>query len=152
MAHQWWGNSVTCATWQHFWLNEGITTFMVAAWKEQAFGSAAYRQELEGAQRRLGKARAAGFDKPLAWPGAYPSLGIRRAIQYSKGALFLAHLRQTLGEKPFWNGIRNFTRQHAGKTVVSRDFQLAMQAATGKDLSGVFAEWVYGGAENSESK
>src|SRR5690606_2991355 len=46
MAHQWWGNLVTCATWQDFWLNEGIATFMVAAWKEHHLGEAAYRAEL----------------------------------------------------------------------------------------------------------
>jgi len=34
LAQQWWGNLVTAETWQHFWLNEGITTFMTAAWKE----------------------------------------------------------------------------------------------------------------------
>lgn len=147
MAHQWWGNLVTCATWQDFWLNEGITTFMTAAWKEQAVGAAAYRQELEQAQRRLERARAAGFDKPLAWSGSYPSLGMRRAVQYSKGALFLAHLRERLGEQAFWNGIRGFTRGHAGKTVTSRDFQAAMERASGQDLSAVFVEWVYGSAE-----
>lgn len=143
MAHQWWGNSVTCASWQHFWLNEGITTFMVAAWKEQAFGATAYQQELEGAQRRLEKARAAGYDKPLAWSGTYPSLGIRRAIQYSKGALFLAHLRQTLGDEAFWKGIRHYTRKHAGKTVTSRDFQLSMGSASTRNLSELFSHWVY---------
>ena len=146
MAHQWWGNLVTCASWQDFWLNEGITTFMTAAWKEQAVGAAAYRQELELAQRRLERARAAGFDKPLAWSGSYPSLGMRRAVQYSKGALFLAHLRERLGEPAFWNGIRGFTRGHAGKTVTSHDFQNAMERASGQDLSAVFAEWVYGTA------
>jgi aminopeptidase N len=38
LAHQWWGNSVTSASWKDFWLNEGITTFMTAAWKEHRFG------------------------------------------------------------------------------------------------------------------
>lgn len=147
MAHQWWGNLVTCASWQDFWLNEGITTFMTAAWKEHAFGTAAYQQELEQARHRLERARAAGFDKPLAWSGSYPSLGMRRAVQYSKGALFLAYLRERLGEQAFWNGIRGFTRSHAEKTVTSRDFQAAMERASGQDLSAVFAEWVYGTAE-----
>ncbi|MCD7097964.1 M1 family aminopeptidase [Stenotrophomonas sp. MMGLT7] len=144
MAHQWWGNLVTCASWQDFWLNEGIATFMVAAWKERAFGPSAYQEELEGAQRRLERARASGFDKPLAWSGAYPSLGIRRAIQYSKGALFVDHLRNVLGEEAFWNGIRRFTREHAGKTATSQDFQVAMEKASGSDLSSLFREWVYG--------
>jgi aminopeptidase N len=144
MAHQWWGNLVTCETWRDFWLNEGIATFMVAAWKEHRFGSDAYLQELEGAARRLEKARGIGFDKPLAWSGNYPSLSIRRAVQYSKGALFLAHLRKMLGDRPFWDGLRAFTRTHAGKTVTSHDFQSAMEQMSGKDLSLTFTQWVYG--------
>lgn len=144
LAHQWWGNLVTCATWQDFWLNEGIATFMVAAWKEHRFGEAAYRRDLDNARRRVERVREIGFDKPLAWGGKYPSLGARRAVQYSKGALFMVHLRESLGETAFWTGLRGFTRQHAGKTVTSSDLQTAMEEASGRDLSPMFAEWVYG--------
>lgn len=144
MAHQWWGNLVTCATWQDFWLNEGIATFMVAAWKEHASGKAAYRQELDIARQRLQQVREIGFDKPLTWDGQYPSLRARRAVQYSKGALFLAHLREEIGDTAFWNGLRGFTQRHAGGTVTSSDFQNAMQQASRRDLFPMFAEWVYG--------
>lgn len=144
MAHQWWGNLVTCATWQDLWLNEGIATFMVAAWKEHVSGEVAYQLELDVARRRVERVREMGFDKPLTWNGKYPSLGARRAMLYSKGALFLAHLRESIGDTPFWNGLRRFTRQHAGGTVTSRDFQDAMQQESRRDLSPMFAEWVYG--------
>ena len=143
LAHQYWGNLVTCATWQDFWLNEGIATFMVAAWKQQSFGEAAYRRELEIARGRVARVRELGFDKPLAWGGKYPSLGARRAVQYSKGALFMAHLRESIGDAAFWRGLRSFTRQHAGGIVTSRDFQRAMEEASRRDLTPVFAEWVY---------
>jgi aminopeptidase N len=144
MAHAWWGNLVTCATWRDFWLNEGIATFMDAAWREHRSGEAAYRQALEVARRRVARARAMGYDKPLAWPGKYPSLGVRRAVQYSKGALFLAELRRTIGEAAFWNGLRRFTRRNAGGIVTSRDFQEAMEKASRRDLSPIFGTWVYG--------
>jgi aminopeptidase N len=144
LAHQWWGNLVTCATWQDLWLNEGIATFMVAAWEEHSSGEAAYRQELGVARRRHEQAQAIGFDKPLTWSGEYPSLNTRRAIQYSKGALFMAHLRDELGDTVFWNGLRDFTQKHAGRTVTSGDFQVSMERASRRDLSSTFARWVYG--------
>ena len=74
LAHQWWGNLVTCASLKDFWLNEGITTFMTAAWKEHHYGAAAYKAELNAARARFSAAQEKGFDKPLAWSGRYPSL------------------------------------------------------------------------------
>ena len=144
LAHQWWGNLVSCATLGEFWLNEGITTFMTAAWKEHRYGRAAYEAELDVARGNLARARAKGFDKPLAWSGAYPSLGTRRAVQYSKGALFMDRLRTVLGDDAFWSGLRRYTREHAGGTVASIDLERAMERSSGRDLRALFVEWVYG--------
>lgn len=143
LAHQWWGNLVTCKSWSEFWLNEGVTTFLVAAWKEHRWGREAYDREMAVARRRLANAENAGFDVPLTFAGEYPSLGVRRAVQYSKGALFMDALRTEVGETAFWNGLRRFTRKHAGGVVESRDFQTAFEQASGRDLSGLFARWVY---------
>src|SRR5437868_11959271 len=126
------------------WMNEGVATFMAAAWKQHDLGEVAYQREIDLARRRVERAREQGFDKPLAWGGAYPSLGLRRAVQYSKGVLFLDHLRETIGEEAFWRGLRAYTRRHARATVTSRDFQNAMQDASGRDLEPLFVEWVYG--------
>jgi aminopeptidase N len=142
LAHQWWGNLVTADGLEHFWLHEGVVVFMTAAWKEHRFGKAAYEAELDLARKRLARAREIGFDKPLAFPGPYPSLAARRAVQYSKGALFLDHLRRLLGERSFWAGLKLFTRTHAGGVVNGRDFQRAFEKASGRDLDAVFEEWV----------
>jgi aminopeptidase N len=142
LAHQWWGNLVTCRDWSHFWLNEGIATLMTAAYKEERWGRAAYERELALCRSRWDVAKGAQFDVPLAYAGSYPSLGSRRAIQYSKGALFLNRLREELGDEAFWAGLRVFTRRHAGGTVTSADFQRAMQEAASRDLTPLFREWV----------
>ena len=142
LAHQWWGSLVTCKDWSQFWLNEGITTFLVAAWKEHKWGQAAYDREMDLARARLAKAVAAGLDVKLTYAGPYPSLSVRRAIQYSKAALFLDRLRQVIGQDAFWRGLREFTSGHAGQTVDSVDFQQAFEHASGRDLRALFEEWV----------
>lgn len=149
LAHQWWGNLVTCASWRDFWLHEGVATFMTAAWKEQRHGRAAYEAELASARQRVERAGAQGYDKPLVWSGQYPSLATRRAIHYAKGALFLDQLRGQLGEDQFWGGLRLFTRGHAGGVVTSVDFQRAMERASGRDLKPIFQEWVFGREESA---
>jgi aminopeptidase N len=143
LAHLWWGNGVTCESWDHFWLNEGITSFMVAAWKEHRHGRAAYDAEMDQARNRVKRAANQGYDKPLTYAGPYPNLGTRRAIQYSKGALFMDALRRELGDDPFWKALRSYTRHYMSKTVNSRDFQRAFEDSSGRDLSILFKTWVY---------
>lgn len=143
MAHTYWGNLVTSKDWTHFWLNEGLTVFMTAAWKQHRWGEASYAQEIERASARWNGAKERGWDRPLAFSGAYPDLRTRRAIQYSKGMLFFVELRRTLGEEAFWRGVYFYTRAHYGGTVQSVDLQRAFERASGKDLHALFAEWVY---------
>jgi aminopeptidase N len=52
-------------------------------------------------------------------------------------------LREEMGERNFWNGLRLFTRRHFGKSVVTTDFVAAMEEAHGKSLKEFFAQWVY---------
>jgi aminopeptidase N len=144
LSHQWWGNLITCATWKDFWLNEGITDFMVAAWQEQGYGRAMYDKEMNNERKGVDDLRKKGWDKPLAYGGEYPSSRERRIIQYGKGALFMDHLRTMLGDDLFWAGLRSYTGEHAGGTVTSIDFERSMEKSSGRDLSEVFAEWVFG--------
>lgn len=143
LAHQYWGNLLTCAEWSHFWLNEGLTTFLVAAYKQERWGAKAYQRELGLFQARRAKAAAAGFDVPLTFAGDYPSLSVKRAVVYSKGALFLAALRERLGDRVFWAGLSRYTRAFAGRSVTSADFQHSFERESRQDLSRLFAEWVY---------
>lgn len=142
-AHQWWGNMVTCRDWTHFWLNEGMATFMAAAYLEHRFGRAAYLREIEMYRANYEKVRAAGKDKSLVFPDWNSPTREDRMLVYDKGAYVLHLLREEMGETRFWNGIRLFTRRHFGKSVVTKDFVIAMEAANGKTLKPFFAKWVY---------
>ena len=142
-AHQWWGNMVTCRDWNHFWLNEGIATFMAAAYLEHRFGRAVYLREIETYRANYEKVRSAGKDKSLVFPDWLRPTREDRTLVYDKGALVMHLLREEMGDSKFWNGLRIFTRRHFGKSVVTTDFVAAMEEANGKSLRKFFAEWVY---------
>jgi aminopeptidase N len=142
-AHQWWGNGVTCVAWTHFWLNEGLATFMADAFKEHRFGRAVYLKEIETSRARYERARQAGHDKPLVFPDWVHPTADDRAIVYHKGAYVLHLLREELGERRFWDGLRAYTRTYMGKSVTTADFQRAMERTSGADLTGFFQRWVY---------
>jgi aminopeptidase N len=142
LAHQWWGNRVTCRDWTHFWLNEGMATFMAAAYKEQRFGREEYDREIEQYRTRYEKVRDSGKDRSLHFPDWVHPTPEDRALVYQKGA-YLHLLREQLGERLFWMGIRQYTRKYFGKSVTTTDFQTAMEQATGRNLSQFFSKWVY---------
>jgi len=143
LAHQWWGNMVTCRDWTHFWLNEGITNFMTAAYLEHRFGRAEYLRQIEEYRASYQKVRDAGKDRSLVFPDWRRPTADDRTLVYDKGAYVLHLLRAELGERTFWKGLRHYTRKYFGKSVVTADFQTAMEQASGKNLRDFFAKWVY---------
>ncbi|MBI5260062.1 MAG: M1 family peptidase [Burkholderiales bacterium] len=143
LSHQWWGNGVTNRAWTEFWLNEGVASFMNAAYFEHRDGPAGYRRFIEPAQHSLERIRAAGGDKPLVFADwARPSAD-DRALVYDKGVVVMHRLREHLGESAFWRGLREYTRRGWGLAVGSHDLQSAMQSASGRDLQAFFTQWVY---------
>lgn len=146
-AHQFWGNMVTNRDWTHFWLNEGFANFMTAAYFEKRFGRRAYDSEIERYKTSYEKVQAAGFDKPLVFPNWNKPTREDRRLVYDKGAYVLHLLREELGEKLFWKGVKEYTQKYWGKSVETKDFQTAMEKASGKDLSKFFDKWVYLKAE-----
>jgi aminopeptidase N len=142
-AHQWWGNMVTCRSWTDFWLNEGMATFMAAAYREQRFGRDAYLSDVAEMRRRYAQVVAHGGDRSLVFPNWDHPSADDRTIVYQKGALVLHELRELLGETAFWSGIRDFTRNHFGQSVTTTDFRAAMERASDRDLGSFFDQWVY---------
>ena len=143
LAHQWWGNQVTCLDWTHFWLNEGMAVFMSSAYREYRFGRKAYLDDIALYQNAYQEVVDKGLDKPLQFPNWDQPTPEDRTLVYYKGAYFLHLLREELGDRIFWKGIRRYTRKYFGKSVVSKDLQVIMEKVSRKDLSRLFANWVY---------
>ena len=83
-----------------------------------------------------------GGDKPLVFPSWDRPTANDRTIVYQKGAYVLHLLREEMGERQFWDGLRDYTRRYAGQSVVTGDFQQAMERTSGKSLTSFFERWV----------
>lgn len=145
IAHQWWGVGVTCRDWGHFWLNEGLVTFMTAAYLQHRHGDAVYRERVAGWKQRVERLRAEGKDRPLVYARWVAPTADDRAVVYVKGAYAIAQLREELGEEAFWGGIRAYTQANQGQSVVTSDLRAAMERSSGRDLSAFFARWAGSG-------
>jgi aminopeptidase N len=143
LAHQWWGNMITCKEWGHMWLNEAMATFMSAAYNEYRFGRNKYEQNIEAYYGVYEKIKAKGVDKPLVFKQWINPTADDRNLVYFKGAYVLHLLREEVGEEKFWKGIRSYSMLYYGKSVVTKDFQQAMENSSNKDLSQFFNKWVY---------
>ena len=143
LSHQWWGNLVTCKDWSDFWLNEGMATFMVAAYKEYRWGREAYEREMLLAHRRYERVRQAGNDRPLVHHNWSKPEDMSGVIPYNKGVIILDLLRTRLGDRAFWDGIRHYTQKYAGSSVRTRALQTALETTSGENLLEFFTTWVY---------
>ncbi len=143
LAHQWWGNQITCKDWGHFWLNEGFATFMSAAFNEHRFGSSKYESDIAAYKKVYEKIKAEGQDKSLVFDNWKNPSRSDRNLVYFKGAYVLHLLRQELGDPAFWKGIRDYSRQFYGQSVTTRDFQQALEVSTGRSLQDFFDQWIY---------
>ncbi len=139
LAHQWYGDLLTCRDWSHIWLNESFATYFDALWTEHDEGPDAYAHEMLGnADRGL----PAGRKRPiLDWRYADPgSMFDGRA--YPKGSCVLHMLRRQLGEEAFWRGVRDYTAQHADQGVETDDLRRALERASGRSLKRFFHDFV----------
>jgi aminopeptidase N len=142
LAHQWFGDLLTCRDWPHGWLNEGFATYAEILWKEEADGAdeADYQRQLdleiylsEVAERYSRPIVARKFDAPI-------DLFDRHL--YEKGGLVLHELRKRLGDEAFFKAIRHYVQAHAGKAVETVDLARAVEEATGKNIDRFFDEYV----------
>ncbi|MBK6684814.1 MAG: HEAT repeat domain-containing protein [Deltaproteobacteria bacterium] len=140
LAHQWWGDLVTCHDWSHAWLNEGFATYFELIWREHADGAddAAYARLLDK-EAYLQE----GYRRPLVERCFEEPIELFDRHQYEKGALVLHLIRTTLGDEAFFRSLRLYAERHRHGTVESQDLYRAIEAATGRNLQALFDQWVY---------
>jgi aminopeptidase N len=143
LAHQWFGDYVTCRDWGHGWLNEGFATFFEHLHRERRFGPDEYEYGLRNDQESyLGEA-GGRYRRPLVCRDYEAPVELFDRHLYEKGALVLHLLRRELGDEAFWRGVGTYLRRHAFGLVETRDLCRALEDESGKSLERFFEQWAY---------
>lgn len=137
LAHQWWGDMITCKDFHHVWLNEGFATYCEALYAEALGGTSAYFQDLD-------------FNKYFG-PGTIYVSNLNDwnrifdgNLSYNKASWVLHMLRHVLGDDAFFAAMRAYYDQYQGSSATTENFRDVCESVSGKDLDWYFQEWIYG--------
>lgn len=145
LAHQWFGDLITCNSWEHIWLNEGFATFMTAEWFRARDGDAGYFREVMNNFDRVsdadtGAAPASAGMASKVYRNPWETFR-RPANPYPKGASILHMLREKLGEELFWKCMQRYVDRHHQQTVETDELRRVFEEVSGRELEQFFRQW-----------
>ena len=141
LAHQWFGDLVTCKDWADIWLNEGFATYFEHFWTEKNYGADDVAYEFWRDQ--LGWFRNARlYSTPIISRELTDELENSGNI-YNKGGWVLKMLRTKLGDQDFFGGLHHYLEVNRGHNVVTADLQKAIEQTTATNVDKFFHQWVY---------
>ena len=143
LAHQWFGDLVTCRDWSHAWLNEGFATFMEHIDRESHLGRDEYDYSIQGDMHSYFGEAHGRYKRPIVCQDYETPIDIFDRHLYEKGGAVLHMLRRELGDTLFWLGVKTYLRRHSKGVVETRDLMRAMEEVSGRSLERFFEQWVF---------
>lgn len=142
LAHQWFGDYITCGSWHHVWLNEGFATYLSGLCYEHILPM--YWQLFK--QNQVNKIVTEPDGSVYCDDTVSISRIFNSRLTYSKGCMILNSLRWVLGDSLFFAGMRNYATDPALAFGFSRfdQFKAHMEAVSGQDLTWYFNDWYFG--------
>lgn len=142
LAHQWFGDLVTCKDWADIWLNEGFATYFEHYWTEKNLGKDDADYEFWGDMNEwfenptLFKMPIVDYREEDAW--------LSEGNIYGKGGIVLRMLREKLGDEQFFGALHQYLATNRNQNVVTADLTKSIEQATSVNVDEFFHQWVYG--------
>lgn len=144
LAHQWFGDLLTCRDWAHGWLNEGFATYFDELFAEHKDGPDRFRVQMRTNQDIYLRDDKSRYRRPIVSNVYNEPIDLFDRQFYEKGGWVLHMLRFNLGDELFWKAIRHYVAKHKHTNVTTPDFQRAIEESTGRNMDAFFDQWVYG--------
>jgi aminopeptidase N len=141
LAHMWFGDYVTCGSWEDIWLNEGFATYLTGLTYERMFNGIYWHQFKDLSTKRVTRER--GGSVFCTDTTANDTIFSPR-LSYSKGAMVLHGLRWEIGDEAFFEGMNTYLEEFANGYAKTPDFIRHMEAAADTSLQEFFSDWIYG--------
>ncbi len=145
LAHQWFGNLVTCQNWAHLWLNEGMATYAEILFKEFDAGSDEAEYAVYNDQQFYLEMVDKKFCQPIVFEAYLHPEEMFNYIEYQKAGLALHMLRHTIGDSLFFLSLKTYLDRFQFQTAVTADFQNVVEQVSGQRLDWFFDQWFYHG-------
>lgn len=142
LAHQWFGDMVTCGSWKEIWLNEGFATYMSGLAHRELMPNL-WRAWREGAINLV----VSQPNGSVYNPDTTSVIRIFDSrLSYRKGAYLLHMLNWKLGELTFFQGVRNYLNDgnYAYSYAMTDHLKAHLEAVSGQNLTEFFNDWYYG--------
>lgn len=143
LAHQWFGDLVTCKDWSHAWLNEGFATYYAHLFDAHKNGRESMLYDLYQTARNITQRDAASDTKGLAHRRYDDSMEIFSGGIYPKGAWVLHMLRGQLGEDLYRKVVKTYLDRHAYQTVETHDLSSIVEELSGRSFDQFFDQWIF---------
>ncbi len=143
LAHQWFGDKITCASWRDIWLNEGFATYISGIVYNEKFNPSSVQSNVENELNYI-------VSSPNGSVWVDDTTNVNRIfdgrLSYDKGSFLLRMLRWTMGDSLFFKGLQQYQQDPKLKYgfAYTADLQRNLEAVSGLKLNYFFNQWFYG--------
>jgi aminopeptidase N len=145
LAHQWFGDLVTCRDWSNGWLNEGFASYFTELWTEHDKGEDEFKQGMLS-EKQIYLQEDSSHRRPIVYYVFHEDgEELFDRHMYQKGCWVLHMLRHQLGEAAFRRGIQTYLERYRTREVITADLERTLEEVTGRSLAQFFQQWLYQG-------
>lgn len=144
LAHQWFGDYVTCRDWGQIWLNESFATYFQTLWDEEFKGKDYFLySDIYANQQTTLNTWNQGNRRPIVTKYYANKDAMFDNYAYPGGGSVLHMLRKHLGDDLFFKSLNNYLTTNAHQPVSTEDLRIAIEETSGQSMDWFFDQWLY---------